>query len=209
MLAANEVDGIEGGDELIEKCEKLSKTRKLSRSRKSKSEKMFKSRNLAKSGKKLSKSRNSTNSDTMEDGPKFLTPDTRTAFNYLRLAFTEASILWHFYPKCYIRIETNALDYTIGRVLSQRTSKTNLDEVVTKTNLDQWYPVAFFLRKMIPAETWYETYNGELLAIIEVFKTWRHYLKGCKHKMLVLTDHNNLCHFMNTKNLSSRQVRWA
>ena len=29
MLAANEVDGIEGSDELIEKCEKLSKTGKL------------------------------------------------------------------------------------------------------------------------------------------------------------------------------------
>ena len=44
---------------------------------------------------------------------------------------------------------------------------------------------------MIPAETWYETYNGELLAIVEAFKTWMHYLEGCKHKILVLTVHNN------------------
>ena len=28
-------------------------------------------------------------------------------------------------------------------------------------------------------------------------------------KVLVLTDHNNLCRFMDTKSLSSRQVRWA
>ena len=62
---------------------------------------------------------------------------------------------------------------------------------------------------MIPAETRYKTYNGELLAIVEVFKTWRHYLEGCKHKVLVFTDHNNLCRFMDTKSLSSRQVRWA
>ena len=62
---------------------------------------------------------------------------------------------------------------------------------------------------MIPAETRYETHNGELLAIIEAFKTWRHYLEGCKYKVLVLTDHNNLRQFMNTKSLSSRQVRWA
>ena len=27
--------------------------------------------------------------------------------------------------------------------------------------------------------------------------------------MLVLTDYNNLCRFMDTKSLSSRQVRWA
>ena len=39
--------------------------------------------------------------------------------------------------------------------------------------------------------------------------TWHHYLKGCKHEVLVLTDHNNLHRFMDTKSLSSRQVRWA
>ena len=62
---------------------------------------------------------------------------------------------------------------------------------------------------MIPAETQYKTHNGELLAIVEAFKTWRHYLEGCKHEVLVLTDHNNLRRFMDTKSLSSRQVRWA
>ena len=62
---------------------------------------------------------------------------------------------------------------------------------------------------MILAETRYETHDGELLAIVEAFKTWRHYLEGSQHEVLVLTDHNNLRRFMETKNLSSRQVRWA
>ncbi len=62
---------------------------------------------------------------------------------------------------------------------------------------------------MIPAETRYEIHDGELLAIVEAFKTRRHYLEGCKHKVLVFTDHNNLQRFMDTKSLSSRQVRWA
>ena len=62
---------------------------------------------------------------------------------------------------------------------------------------------------MIPAETQYETHNGELLAIVEAFKTWRHYLEGCKHEVFVITDHNNLRCFINTKSLSSRQVCWA
>ena len=62
---------------------------------------------------------------------------------------------------------------------------------------------------MILAETWYKTHNAELLAIVEAFKTWRHYLNGCKHEFLILTDHNNLRQFMDTKSLSSRQVRWA
>ena len=62
---------------------------------------------------------------------------------------------------------------------------------------------------MILAETRYETHDGELLAIVEAFKTWRHYLEGSRHEVFVLTDHNNLRRFMDTKSLSSRQVRWA
>ena len=62
---------------------------------------------------------------------------------------------------------------------------------------------------MIPAEIWYETHNGELLTIIGVFKTWQYCLKGCKYKVFILTDHNNLCRFMDTKSLGSKQVRWT
>ena len=60
---------------------------------------------------------------------------------------------------------------------------------------------------MIPAKTRYETHDGELLAIVEAFKTWWHYLESCKHEVLVLTDHNNFRRFMDTKSLSFRQVR--
>ena len=62
---------------------------------------------------------------------------------------------------------------------------------------------------MIPAETRYETHDNELLAIVEAFKTWSHYLEGCKHEVLVLTNHKNLRRFMDTKSLSSCQIRWA
>ena len=130
--------------------------------------------------------------------PAFLTADARQAFTRLRQAFTEAPILSHFDPERHIRIETDASGYAIGGVLSQLTSDSG-----------QWNPVAYFSRKMIPAKTRYETHDRELLAIVEAFKTWRHYLEGCKHEVLVLTDHNNLRRFMDTKSLSSRQVRWA
>ena len=108
---------------------------KLSKSRKSKNKKISKSWNLAKSGKKLSKSENSTKFNITKAKSKFLTLDARTAFNYLRLAFTEALILWHFDPECHIWIEINALGYAINRVLSQLTSKTNPNGIVTKINL--------------------------------------------------------------------------
>ena len=57
---------------------------------------------------------------------------------------------------------------------------------------------------MIPTETWYKTHNKELLAIVEAFKTWKHYFEGYKYKILVFINHNNLQCFMDTKNLSSR-----
>ncbi len=78
-----------------------------------------------------------------------------------------------------------------------------------KFEIGQWYLVAFFSWKMIPAKTWYKIHNQELLAIVKVFKTWRHYLKGCKYEVLVLTNHNNLYWFIDTKNLSSCQIRLA
>ena len=117
----------------------------------------------------------------------------------MRQAFFKALILHHFDPERHIRIETDVSGYAIGGVLSQLTSDDS----------GRWHPVAFFSRKMIPAETRYETHDGELLAIVEAFKTWRHYLEGSRHEVLVLTDHNNLRRFMDTKSLSSRQVRWA
>ena len=81
-----EVNGVgvgRNGVDHAKKSEKTSKSRKLSKSGKPKDEKTSKFQNSAKLGKKSSKSGNFTNSDAMEDGPKFLTPDARTAFNRL------------------------------------------------------------------------------------------------------------------------------
>ena len=155
---------------------------------------------IKKSGRNKEKSAKSdfTKPVRRAEEPSFLTPDARRAFTQLRQAFTEALILRHFDPERHIRIKTDVSGYVIGSVLSQMTSETS-----------QWYLVAYYLQKMIPAKTRYETHNAKLLAIVKAFKNWRHYLKGCQYKVLVLTDHNNLRWFMDTKSLSSRQVRWA
>ena len=123
------------------------------KSQKSKGQKTSKSQKSSKPGKNSSKSGNLRNFGNTEFGPSFLTPKARSAFNRLWLAFTKAPIFWHFDPECHIWIETDALSYAIGGVLSQLASGTSLDGVVTKTDLGQWHPVAFFLRKMISAET--------------------------------------------------------
>ena len=101
--------------------------------------------------------------------PIFLTPNARKAFNQLRQAFTEAPILRHFDPECHTQIETDASSYIMEGVLSQLTSDHLISDHLT-SNQGQWHPVAYFLRKMIPAETRYKTHNDELLAIVEAFK---------------------------------------
>ena len=93
----------------------------------------------------------------------YLTLDAKKAFDQLCQAFTEAPILQHFDSKQYIRIKTDAFGHAIDEVLNQLTN-----------NLSQWYPIAYFSHKMIFAKIRYKTYDGELLVIVEAFKTWRH-----------------------------------
>ena len=139
----------------------------------------------------------------------FLTPKARLAFAQLKQAFVKAPIFYHFNPESHNRIEIDVLDYAIGGVLSQLFFGTRPDEIVTKTDFGQWHPIAFFSRKIILAKTWYKTYNDKLLAIVKIFKIWQYYLEDCKHEVFILTDHNNVCCFMDTKYLSFRQVCWT
>lgn len=55
----------------------------------------------------------------------------------------------------------------------------------------------------------YKTHDAELLAIVEGFKIWYHYLEGVTHIISVLIDPNNLKKFMETTHISGRQIRWA
>ena len=62
---------------------------------------------------------------------------------------------------------------------------------------------------MNEAERRYKVHDQELLAIMECFKHWRHYLEGSRQPFRVQTNHNNLRYFFQTKTLNSRQARWA
>ena len=161
------------------------------------------SRKSAKS-KSWTKSGHLGNSNNSEK-PEFLIPKAKKAFNYLRQASTKALIFRPFNLEWHIRIETDASGYTIKEVPSQLTQNQMTLDGTIRSNID-WHSIAYFSKKMIPAETWYETYNSELLAIFEIFKIWQHYLEGCKYKVLVFTNHNNFCQFINTKSLSFGQV---
>jgi hypothetical protein len=78
----------------------------------------------------------------------------------------EALVLQHFDRNKTAYVEADSLDYISLGVLSQMD-----DEGIL-------HLVAFFLKKLIPAECNYEIYDKELLAIIRCFKAWRLELKG-------------------------------
>jgi len=125
------------------------------------------------------------------------TQEAEAAFKELKKRFTTAPILAHFDPTRPVIIETDASDFALGAVLSQRDEKGCL------------HPVAFHSRKFQPAEINYEIHDKELLAIVDAFKYWRRYCEGATHQVQVLSNHYNLEYFTTTKVLNRRQARWA
>jgi len=118
------------------------------------------------------------------------------AFEKLKQRFTMAPILAHFYPEQETVIETDAGYFALGAILSQFQDK-------------RLHPVALHSQQLNSAERNYKIHDRELLAILEAFMEWKHNLYGADKPITVYTDHQNLQHFLKTKNWNQRQICWA
>src|SRR5947209_6470903 len=98
-------------------------------------------------------------------------------------------------PRKPTRVETDASDYALGAVLTQQQED------------EEWRPVFYHSRKFSGAELNYDTFNKELMGIVDSLEQWEANLIGLKFE--VWTDHQNLTTFTTTKKLNRRQVRWA
>ena len=129
--------------------------------------------------------------------PSSLPSSALDAFRKLQSALTSAPVLTIPFtgPDSTFELYTDASGVGIGAVLSQ-------DQGVGPQ------PVAFESRKLSPAERNYPVHEQELLAVVHAVKTFRHYLEGCK-SFTLFTDHRSLIYFLNQKDLSRRQARWA
>ena len=84
-------------------------------------------------------------------------------------------------------------------VIHTDASHTQLGAVISQDNR----PIAFYSRKLNPAQTRYTTTERELLSIVETLKEFRNILLG--QQIVVHTDHKNLtCKNFNTE----RVMRW-
>jgi len=123
--------------------------------------------------------------------------DAAKTFAYLKKVFMTALILIHFDSELKNQMKTDAFRHAVTRIYSQLQTS------------EQWHPVAYWSWKLFLAEESYETHDLKLLIIVEAFKQWHHYLERSIHSVKVLTDHNNLCGFMNIKTLNEQQTQWA
>ena len=120
-------------------------------------------------------------------------PDCQTAFEKAKAALASATLLHHPRPDAPTSITTDASGTSIGGQIEQR-----------QGNL--WKPIAFFSRKLSPAEMKYAAFDRELLAVFCAIKHFRHFLEG--RPFTAFTDHKPLTNAIDSATeRSPRQTR--
>ena len=127
---------------------------------------------------------------------KFEFPESaRNAFAALKKAIADVSQLGHPDPNVPLTLHTDASNTAIGAVLQQiRTDR-------------QPRPLAFFSKRLQPAEARYSTFGRELLAIYAAIRHLRHVLEG--RQFTVFTDHKPLVYALRASadRYSPREIR--
>ena len=116
------------------------------------------------------------------------------AFNSVKTALAQATLLAHPKPDAPLCIMVDASDVAVGGVLQQQVD-------------GDWQPIAFFSKRLQPAETRYSTFGRELLAVYLTIRHFKHALEG--RLFSVYTDHKPLTHSFNARpdRYSPREVR--
>ncbi|QQP38439.1 Pol polyprotein [Caligus rogercresseyi] len=105
------------------------------------------------------------------------TDEMRAAFQSAKEALAKATLLVHPDLHAFTALTVDASDKAIGGVLEQRVK-------------GQWHPLAFFSRRLKPAEQKYSAFDRELLAIHLGIRHFRWYLEA--RPFTVFTDHRPL-----------------
>jgi len=121
------------------------------------------------------------------------------AFLKVTILFTSGKtpILRHYDPDRPALLETEASDFAIAGILSQKFKDGKL------------HPVQFVSSKLNTAELNYDVYDKEMLAMLFSLRKNRHYLQGAIHKTTIFSDHQNLTYFKTAVLLNRRQARWS
>ena len=105
------------------------------------------------------------------------TTTAESAFEQSKASLAQATMLHHPRHDAPTCIATDASNHAVGAVLQQLIDGT-------------WSPIAYFSKKLQPAETRYSTFDRELLAVYLAIRHFRHFVEG--RDFHVLTDHRPL-----------------
>ncbi|CAH8552923.1 unnamed protein product [Schistosoma margrebowiei] len=134
--------------------------------------------------------------DLLKGKPKEfkLSSDAVEAIKQLKDKLAQATTL--IYPNSLspLALMVDASDKAVGGTLNQLVK-------------NAWKPIAFFSKRLAPAETRYSTFGRELLAIYLTIKHFRHMLEG--REFIVFTDHKPLTNALKARadKYSPREVR--
>ncbi|UYV76853.1 hypothetical protein LAZ67_14002205 [Cordylochernes scorpioides] len=122
------------------------------------------------------------------------TKEAEVQFEKCKQALANTALLAYPDTELPISLCTDASDRAVGSVLQQ------LDN-------NNWKPIAFFSKKLNPAQCNYSTYDRELLAIYLAIKFFKHLLEA--REFTILTAHKPLIYAFKQKNekASPRQLR--
>ena len=123
------------------------------------------------------------------------TETAQAAFNAVKDALANTTLLNHPQPNAQLAIMTDASDVAVRAVLQQRAA-------------GQWQPISFFSRKLKPAEVRYSAFDRELLAIYLSLRHFRHMVEG-RREFSVYTDHKPLTRALTSRSTqhTPRQIR--
>ena len=118
----------------------------------------------------------------------------RNAFAAIKLALAEATLLAHPIPDTPISVMVDASDFAVGGALHQLVD-------------GSWQPMAFYSKRLQPAEERYSTFGRELLAMYQAVRHFRYHLEG--RAFTIFTDHKPLTFSLKTPSdrLTPREQR--
>jgi hypothetical protein len=120
----------------------------------------------------------------------------QAAFEALKVAVTTAPVLTIPDDEKPFVLHTDASDYGVGAVLSQRDTE------------GQLRPIGFMSKKLNDTEYKWSTYEKELFAVVTALRHWSMHLMGARHRITIFTDHHSLMFIISQPKLTAKQTRW-
>jgi hypothetical protein len=131
-----------------------------------------------------------------KSSPLVWSEQQRQSFHKLKHAIIDSAVLSIADDDKPFIVHTDASDYAIGAVLSQRG-----DDGVMR-------PISFMSQKLTDVEYRWSVYEKELYSVVTALKHWSMWMMHARCPVEIHNDHASLRFLMNQPKLTAKQTRW-